>query len=503
MRTHLSTVGALVVLIFATSGALGRVEPPATSEVGGRASPAGPVAKPEVRAVRLSLTSGDSLSTHAKTAETMRRLRDAGVNTVYISAWTNGYTLFPSAALSKAVGVDRDPALPEIAPAPRSAAAKAEPAKKEYRDLLGEAVLEAHCNGLIAMAWFEGGFLAAPKGAGTELARLKPQWLSRDAHGQAGAPDGSVWLNPVHPEVRELVHDVIFEAVEKYDLDGVQLDERLGWPAASLGYDDVTKKAYADEHFGQDPPADAENAAWLKWRADKSGEFVRGLVAEVASRRPDCVTSLAMSLQSDSPARDLAPWVTWSKAPWGEYSFRVDALPASSIESAWSTQLVAVGDAKANSVIMLPIASPGKPLAWDDVRKAIEGVRASGAAGHVLDMRGVSIDAIEKPLAAYYAIGDKGRSAHPRFGHDHRPLPTKLRLNTSPGPLESRVWRVMQPVPGTYAVTGVFNNSRRVLTGLYVSTSTPRKAYEVATPKSYEEVEIIPDRRPQKVPAKK
>lgn len=502
MLTHRPTFSAFFAFLFLATAALAQLVAPPVDPKPAPPAPPTPVAAPEVRAVRLSLSSGDALASYAKTANTMRRLRDAGVNTVYISAWNNGSTLFPSATLQKAAGIDRDPSLPEITPAPRPPAAKPEPAKKEYRDLFGEAVLEAHRNGLIAIAWFEGGFLAAKKDADTALKRAKPQWLTKDAQGKAETADGSVWLNPLHAEARQFLFDLILEVAEKYDIDGIQLDERLAWPSPTMGYDEVTKKAFAEEHFGQDPPADANTPAWLKWRGDKSAEFVKRITDEVAKQRPDYV--LSRSLAADAPAQALAPWTAWSKAAsWSEFAFRIDTLPAASIEKAWSDQLAQAGDAKNKALFTVSITAADKPFAWEDIQKSLDRARVSGATGHILDLQGTNFDAIEKPLAAYYALADKGRAAHPRFGPDHRPAPSKLRLNSYLGPLDSRIWRVMKPVPGVYAVSGVLNNERRTLTGLLITSTTPRKAYEVATPKVYEDVEIIPDRRPQKVSPKK
>ena len=51
-----------------------------------------------------------------------------------------------------------------------------------------------------------------------------------------------VWLNPLHPDAQELLIGIVVEAVKKYDLDGVQLDDRIVWPSLEMGYDDFTKK---------------------------------------------------------------------------------------------------------------------------------------------------------------------------------------------------------------------------------------------------------------------
>ncbi len=62
-------------------------------------------APPEVRGTWLTTTANDGLSSPAKTAETMKRLRAVGLNTVYVECWKNGYTEFPSETMRAAIGV--------------------------------------------------------------------------------------------------------------------------------------------------------------------------------------------------------------------------------------------------------------------------------------------------------------------------------------------------------------------------------------------------------------
>ena len=65
----------------------------------------------EIRGTWVTTTANDAIATPAKTAETMRRLREIGLNTVYVECWKNGYTQFPSKVLERTIGVDRRPAL--------------------------------------------------------------------------------------------------------------------------------------------------------------------------------------------------------------------------------------------------------------------------------------------------------------------------------------------------------------------------------------------------------
>src|SRR5436190_22125253 len=97
-------------------------------------------APPEVRGTWLTTTANDALATPARTAETMRRLREIGLNTVYVECWKNGYTEFPTATLQKTIRITHKSNLLNQAPS---------------RDLLAETIIEAHRNQLLHFAWFE------------------------------------------------------------------------------------------------------------------------------------------------------------------------------------------------------------------------------------------------------------------------------------------------------------------------------------------------------------
>jgi hypothetical protein len=185
---------------------------------------------PEVRGTWLTTTANDAISTPHKTHDTMRRLRDIGLNTVYVECWKNGYTEFPSEVMDKAIGVSFkiNPSL------------KGVPALQ--RDLLQETLIAAHRNQLIYIAWFEYRFMVAHKDTHNEL-RKRRDWLVLDAAGNDVAKNGFVWLNPLHPDAQALLIGIVTEAIRTYDLDGIQLDDRIVWPSLEMGYDDFTPQA--------------------------------------------------------------------------------------------------------------------------------------------------------------------------------------------------------------------------------------------------------------------
>ena len=147
--------------------------------------PAG-AAPPEVRGTWLTTTANDHLATPDHTARTMHRLREIGLNTVYVEAWKNGYTQFPSA---DARARDRRRTAPRLI---KAGSVRPGPSEAGPRPAAGETSSRRTENGLHYIAWFEYGFMAAHKDTDNHLRRMKPEWLSRDIErGTQSRPTGS------------------------------------------------------------------------------------------------------------------------------------------------------------------------------------------------------------------------------------------------------------------------------------------------------------------------
>ncbi|MBY0261209.1 MAG: family 10 glycosylhydrolase, partial [Phycisphaerales bacterium] len=360
-----------------------------------------PPPTPEVRGTWVTTTGNTAISTPENTAATMKRLREIGLNTVYVECWKNGYTQYPSKVLERTIGVDRRPNL-----MPQDPSDTPESLKKPARDLMGETLIEAHRNGLTYIGWFEYGFMAAHKDTMNHLRKQKPEWLSRDIKGSEVAPNGFVWMNPLHPEARRFLLDLVLEAVDNYDLDGVQLDDRIVWPYITMGYDDFTKKAYAAEHDGQEPPADHKDPAWMRWRADKVNEYSKQFVQELRARRPGLIISLSPAVYPWCWEHYLLEWPKWSgwtaadalklpagtpgagvKPMWDEfipqnYRFSYDAF-----EKTWLDQIKSVkelgADRQKDLIAGIRIVGDGKDSSWDQLKRSMDLCRENGNGGHV------------------------------------------------------------------------------------------------------------------------
>ncbi|MEA4823083.1 MAG: family 10 glycosylhydrolase [Clostridiaceae bacterium] len=100
-------------------------------------------------------------------------------------------------------------------------------APKDGFDPLAYWIDEAHARGLQLHAWINpyrvtvGGTLSSPKTLDSlpedHPARLHPEWVV--------AYEGNLYFDPGLPEVRSFVIDGVAEIVEKYDVDGIHLDD--------------------------------------------------------------------------------------------------------------------------------------------------------------------------------------------------------------------------------------------------------------------------------------
>ncbi len=459
----------------------------------------GPVAPPEVRGTWLTTTANAHIATPADTAATMKRLREIGLNTVYVEAWKNGYTQYPSQVLKRVIGVDRRPALIKQDPGDPDRAVEA-------RDLLGEAVIEAHRNGLLCIAWFEYGFMAAHKDTQNHLREMYPHWLSRDASGSEVAPNGFVWMNPLHPETRRFLLDLILEAVDRYDFDGVQLDDRIVWPYYTMGYDDFTVAWYRNEHDGRSPPEDPKDPEWMRWRADKVNEYSRQFVRELRERRPGLIVSLSPAPFPwcwENYLLEWPEWAAWTPGNdqgewWDEFIPQCYRYDWPAFKATWDQQVQNLRDAGAGDRVrdmlagILTTGSRPDPVPWEDLRQEIEHVRETGGGGHVWWFSRGVLDEYPEQMTAFYDVKNLGHAAHPGRPVDWRPEPIAIR-----GVPNGKMRRFsLAGVPaGPYRF--VFLDDDRPGHHQVREWTVDGSQDRVEFPAGYERLELLVDRRPR------
>ena len=253
----------------------------------------------ELRGVWLTNIDSDVLFSRRNLTRAVRRLARLNFNTLYPTVWNWGYTLYPSSVAQRVIGRSIDPT-PGLA----------------GRDMLREVIDRGHQRNMAVIPWFEFGFMAP---ADSALARSHPDWLTQRRDGTQIIMEGThprVWLNPFQPQVQQFILDLVSEIVRNYDIDGIQFDDHFGLPA-ELGYDTYTVRLYQQE-TGNRPPDNFQDAAWVRWRADKMTQLMSRVFAVIKAQKPDCIVSVSPNPQIFSYSSFLADWQRWERIGYVE-----------------------------------------------------------------------------------------------------------------------------------------------------------------------------------------
>jgi uncharacterized lipoprotein YddW (UPF0748 family) len=338
--------------------------PPTSQNQPRTISPGQAITNGEIRGVWLTNIDSEVLFASENVAGAITRLADLNFNTVYPTVWNWGYTLYPSQVAEKVVGskIDPDPGLRD-------------------RDVLAEIIRHSRAKNLRVIPWFEFGFMAP---ADSELARRHPDWITKRSDGTQVKMEGAhprVWLNPFHPEVQQFLLDLIVEAVRKYDIDGIQLDDHLGLPS-EFGYDEFTVALYKKENNGKEPPSDPKDPQWLRWRADKITEFMEKLFKAIKAEKENVIVGVSPNPQNFSYREFLADWSSWEQKGLIEelivQIYRSD-------RNAFMAELQDESIQKARKHIPVGIGIlsglKGRPISMTDIADQVNIVRNQGYAG--------------------------------------------------------------------------------------------------------------------------
>jgi uncharacterized lipoprotein YddW (UPF0748 family) len=112
---------------------------------------------------------------------------------------------------------------------------------------------------------------------------------------------------------------LVLEVVKKYDIDGVQGDDRLPAMPSEGGYDAYTMEAYRKEHGGAAPPENHAVGKWVEWRANRLNAFAKELYQSVKKAKPKCLVSWAPSIYPWSKEQYLQDWPAWLNGGYADF----------------------------------------------------------------------------------------------------------------------------------------------------------------------------------------
>lgn len=245
----------------------------------------------EIRGVWMTTNDKDILRDRSKLKDAIGQLKRLNFNTIYPVVWNSGYVMYPSPVAQK-----RD-----IQPFVYRGL--------DGQDMIGDLIAQSHRQGLLVIPWFEFGFMTPPT---SELALNNPEWLTQKQDGSQtsnGAGGEVVWLNPFHPEVQKFITELVLEITTQYNADGIQFDDHMSLPS-EFGYDNYTVALYTKE-TKKAPPTDSQDAAWVKWRADKITAFMSKLNQAVKAVKPNAIFSISPNYYEFAYKYHLQDWLAW------------------------------------------------------------------------------------------------------------------------------------------------------------------------------------------------
>ncbi len=260
----------------------------------------------EIRGVWLTNVDSDVLTSRARIVGALDSLAARGVNTVFPVVWNKGWTLHPSEVMARTFGPD---ARQDTAYVRRGREAGTAPF-----DPLAAVVEEGHRRGMVVIPWFEFGFATSYQANGGHILAAKPHWAARDRTGGLLTKNGFEWMNAFHPEVQAFMLDLVAEVVRRYDVDGIQGDDRLPALPAQGDYSATTRDLYARAHGGAALPDDPLDPAFVAWKARLLTDFGGRLYRTVKDADPCAIVSLSPSVWPWSRDEYLQDWPAWIRA---------------------------------------------------------------------------------------------------------------------------------------------------------------------------------------------
>jgi len=249
------------------------------------------MSREEIRGVWVTSNDLNVFKDRAQVKDAVTKLRRLNFNTIYPVVWNSGYVMYPS---NVAKSLDIQPFVFR---------------GSDGHDILADIINQAHSQNLLAIPWFEFGFMTPNTG---ELALNKPEWLTkmRDGSTVSISAAGEVsWLNPFHPQVQKFIIDLLVELTNNYDIDGIQFDDHTSLPH-QFGYDDYTVNLYKQE-TGKNPPANSQDSEWVAWRANKITEFMVRLNHTIKQIKPKVIFSVSPNYYDHAYKFQLQDWLNW------------------------------------------------------------------------------------------------------------------------------------------------------------------------------------------------
>ncbi|AMW32706.1 family 10 glycosylhydrolase [Fervidobacterium islandicum] len=232
--------------------------------------------------------------TPEKLRKQIRELHELGFNAIFPEVIYKGMTISP-----KISRFPQDPAFQDWKEDPLQVIV--DEAKK-----LG---MEVH-----AWCWI---YAVASGGIKTPFMDAHPEWIEKDKYGSIFSKNNTAWLSHANPEVRDYLINTLLEVIQKYDVDGINLDY-IRYDGDEFGYDEFAVKRFKEE-TGIDPftieKYSKESVIWQMWREENVNTFVREFYSKAKKIKNNLVISAAVyPTLSGARMEKKQNWEYWVKS---------------------------------------------------------------------------------------------------------------------------------------------------------------------------------------------
>ncbi len=205
--------------------------------------------------------------------KTLDKIKDAGINNIFLETYYHGRTIFPSRVMKEYGFEEQNP---------------------EFKyDVLAVYIKEAHRRNIKVHAWFESFYVGnkLPSQNPKSILAIRPYWQNRtrqkaDFVGYVSHPQehNGYFLDPANPEVINFLLSLIGEISARYNIDGFNIDY-VRYPNIAKenvnnqwGYTQYARNEF-NQIYGVDPlDVQYRTAYWDSWgeyRRDKITQYIQ------------------------------------------------------------------------------------------------------------------------------------------------------------------------------------------------------------------------------------
>lgn len=249
-------------------------------------------------------------TTEAQIIAAVKKIKNSGIDNVFIETYFHGRTIFPSKTMSRYGFISQNEKFNGIDP-------------------LKIWIREAHKNNIKVHIWFETFYVGnqKPEANPQNILAIRPEWGNKTKQfyeSASATPSVSehngYFIDPANPEVQKFLEELLTEIVNTYKPDGINLDY-IRYPQAvsssavsNWGYTEFARSEFYSK-YGKDPvnltTTDPLWPQWGNYRRQKVTDFV-AKIGKLGKDHNIYVSAVIFPDIKAAYTSKLQSWQTWS-----------------------------------------------------------------------------------------------------------------------------------------------------------------------------------------------